>query len=58
MPLMPDHVISRLWSRLRPAAWVGAGLGGVLAGTTIALWGYYGSAVFFETVMAGLAFCF
>ncbi|HSV25717.1 MAG TPA: hypothetical protein VLJ17_22175 [Xanthobacteraceae bacterium] len=44
--------------RFRPAVWVGAGLVGVLTVGTILLWARYGSAVFFEMVMAGLAMCF
>ena len=32
-------------------------LGLVLAGT-VALWAHYGTAIFFETIRAGLAACF
>lgn len=32
--------------------------GGVLLAATIGLWAYFGSAVFFEMVRAGLAACF
>ncbi len=44
--------------RARPAVWASAGIVGALAAVTALLWAYYGSAVFFETIMAGLAFCF
>jgi hypothetical protein len=45
-------------SRVRPTVWAGAGIVGVLAAATILLWAHYGSAVFFEMIIAGLAFCF
>lgn len=35
-----------------------AGLGGVIVAATLALWAYYGTAVFFEIVRAGWAACF
>jgi len=37
------------------AAAIGAGL---VAAAAIGLWAYYGTAVFFETISAGLAACF
>jgi hypothetical protein len=43
--------------RIRPAVWVGAGVVGALAAGTALLWAHYGSAVFFETIMAGLSLC-
>ena len=58
LPQMPDRAISSLPSRVRPAVWAGAAIVGVLAAGTGLLWAHYGSAVFFETIMAGLAFCF
>ena len=36
---------------------VSAVVGAILAGT-IALWAHYGSAIFFETIRAGLVACF
>jgi len=51
---MPDHPPSRI----RPALWAGGGAVAVVAAAAILLWSHYGSAVFYETVMAGLAFCF
>jgi hypothetical protein len=41
----------------RPVAWLSA-LFGVLLVTTLGLWAYYGTTVFFETVRAGWAACF
>jgi hypothetical protein len=54
--VMTDSVISPL--RFRPAIWVGAGIIGAMAAGTILLWAHYGSTVFFEMIMAGLAACF
>jgi hypothetical protein len=42
---------------LRPVIWLGA-FTGLLAAATLVLWGYYGTAVFFELVRAGWAACF
>jgi hypothetical protein len=58
LPLMSDRAISSMPPRVRPAVWVGAGVLGALAAATALLWAHYGSAVFFETIMAGLSFCF
>jgi hypothetical protein len=46
---------SRHVSRASLIASVGAGL--VVAGT-IALWAHYGTAVFYEMILAGIAACF
>jgi hypothetical protein len=35
---------------------IAAGLGMLLA-ATLALWAHYGSAVFYETILAGIAAC-
>ena len=37
---------------------LGAGAGGLVLAGTIALWVHYGTAVFFETIRAGLIGCF
>jgi hypothetical protein len=42
---------------MRPAIWVGAGIGALMA-PALLLWVHYGSAVFFEIIVAGLASCF
>ena len=41
----------------RPLAAVAAGVGALMAGT-LALWAYYGTAVFYEIIAAGIAMCF
>jgi len=33
-------------------------IGGVLAAATAALWAHYGTAVFYETIVAGINACF
>ena len=40
----------------RPLA-VAAGAAGVLIAGTLALWAYYGTAVFYEIIAAGIAMC-
>jgi hypothetical protein len=40
----------------RPLA-LAAGAIGVLIAGTLALWGYYGTAVFYEVIAAGIAMC-
>jgi hypothetical protein len=45
--------IRRNW---RPLA-VAAAVIGVLMAGTLALWGYYGTAVFYEMIAAGIAMC-
>ena len=42
----------------RNALLLAAGVVGVLLAGTIALWVHYGTAVFFETIRAGLVACF
>jgi hypothetical protein len=56
--MTPDNVISPMPTRFRPAIWAVAGAVGALATGTILLWAHYGSAVFFEMIMAGIAVCF
>jgi hypothetical protein len=41
----------------RPLAFA-AGMAGVLIAGTLALWAYYGTAVFYEIIAAGIAMCF
>jgi hypothetical protein len=41
---------------LRPL-WVLAAAGGVLLAGTLALWAHYGTAVFYEMILAGVALC-
>jgi hypothetical protein len=56
---MPEDIsISDAVAPRRAAIVIAAGaLGLVLAGT-VALWAHYGSAIFFETIRAGLVACF
>lgn len=59
---MPDAVTRptrQASSRQIPlVAMVAAGVAGLLLATAIALWAHYGSAVFYEMLVAGLAACF
>ena len=41
----------------RPLAII-AGVVGILLAATTALWAYYGTAVFYEMILAGIAMCF
>ena len=51
---MPDSQAPRF---SRPLAVVMATVVVLLAGT-VALWAHYGTAVFYETILAGIAACF
>jgi hypothetical protein len=42
---------------MRPAIWAAAGVGALMAATSL-LWAHYGSTVFFEMIVAGFAACF
>jgi hypothetical protein len=42
----------------RNALLAAAGIVGVLLAGTVVLWAHYGTAVFFETIRAGLIACF
>ena len=42
--------------RVRLAVWAGAGIGAAAAATGL-MWAHYGSAVFYEMIIAGLASC-
>lgn len=59
---MPDAVTrssQQLSSRQFPlAAMIVAGIAGLLLAATVALWVHYGSAVFYEMLLAGFAACF
>ena len=54
---MPDTVLSSA-ARLNPIVWIGVAAAGVLLAATFGLWAYYGTAVFFEMIAAGIAACF
>ncbi len=54
---MPDGMAAMTPRFSRPLALVTAVVVLLLAGT-VALWAHYGTAVFYETILAGLAACF
>ncbi len=53
---MPQTARLRLGPVPRPIIAAGATFGALLA-AALGLWAYYGSAVFFETIAAGIAAC-
>ncbi len=53
---MPDTAPLRLPPVPRPMIAAGAACAALLA-AALGLWAYYGSAVFFETIAAGIAAC-
>jgi hypothetical protein len=54
---MPPAPAAAIRTPSRPMLLV-AGLVGVVLAGTLALWAWYGTAVFAEMVLAGLAVCF
>jgi hypothetical protein len=54
---MPDGVAAPTPRFSRPLAVAAAVVLLLLAGT-LALWAHYGTAVFYETILAGIAACF
>jgi hypothetical protein len=54
-PTIPETLAS---PRSRSIAVALAACAGLLAAGTVALWGYYGTAVFYETIVAGINACF
>jgi hypothetical protein len=54
---MPDGMAALRPHFSRPLAVVTAAVVLLLAGT-VALWAHYGTAVFYETILAGIAACF
>jgi hypothetical protein len=53
---MPDGMAAPTPRFSRPLAVVAAAIVLLLAGT-LALWAHYGTAVFYETILAGIAAC-
>jgi len=45
-------------SSLQPVLLVGAAAAGIVLAATAGLWAWYGGAIFYEMVAAGLAACF
>jgi hypothetical protein len=54
--LMPETASATTSLLTRPLVLVAAAAGFVLAGT-LALWAHYGTAVFYEMIVAGIAAC-
>ncbi len=54
---MPEAAVDAPRSVSRPALAAGA-VAGALVAATLVLWAHYGTAVFFETISAGIAACF
>ena len=52
---MPETVAYRT---PRPLVLALAGAVGIIFAGTAALWAHYGTAVFYEMILTGLAFCF
>jgi hypothetical protein len=55
-PAMPAVIASS--GRMPPAAMAAIGFAAFLLAAAVALWGYYGTAVFYEMILTGLAACF
>lgn len=53
---MPDAASTPIPQVLRPLLLIAAVAGILLAGT-VALWAHFGTAVFYEMIVAGLAAC-
>jgi hypothetical protein len=53
---MPETVSTATPLLSRPLALIAAAVGVLLAGT-VALWAHYGTAVFYEMIVAGIAAC-
>jgi hypothetical protein len=57
-PTMSDHDSGVGRSASRPVLFGIAAGAGVLAAATAALWAHYGTAVFYEMIVAGINACF
>lgn len=58
MPLektMPQIAARRRWPL---ALMLAAGLAGTMLALALALWAHYGSAIFYESLLSGIAACF
>jgi hypothetical protein len=53
---MPETVSEATPLSSRPLVLIAAGAGVLVAGT-VALWAHYGTAVFYEMIVAGIAAC-
>ena len=57
-PTMSDHSSARGRAAARPVLLALAAGAGVLAAAAAALWAHYGTAVFYEMILAGINACF
>ena len=57
-PTIPENLAASPRLGARPVALALGAVAGMLAAGTAALWGYYGTAVFYETIVAGINACF
>jgi hypothetical protein len=57
-PTIPEDIAGSQRLGPRPVALALGAVAGMLAAGTAALWGYYGTAVFYETIVAGINACF
>ena len=55
---MSDNAANADTVQHRTAIFLVAAVVGALLAGTVALWAHYGSAIFFETIRAGLVACF
>jgi hypothetical protein len=57
---MPTELTSQTLTTSHPsrALIIAAAIGGGLCAATLALWAHYGSTVFYEMIVAGMAACF
>jgi hypothetical protein len=53
---MPETASAATSLVSRPLIFIAAAIGALLAGT-VALWAHYGTAVFYEMIVAGIAAC-
>jgi hypothetical protein len=52
------HIVPAQRFASRPLVVLSAGIFGILLAVTLVLWAHYGSAVFYEMILAGVAACF
>jgi hypothetical protein len=57
-PSMSDHTSGAGRLAARPVLLGLAAAGGLLVAATAALWAHYGTAVFYEMIVAGINACF
>ena len=55
---MRERAVSATPWRVQIVMWAGGAVIGTLVAATVMLWAHYGSTLFFEMIVAGLASCF